>query len=104
MHVTTRRDNVPKNSASLTNRVFKKLRVKTRDDYDITPSEGRTQYKVCLSSVKEAAGASPINTLLSSLSNRCLEQKVKVFQFEYRYTSLVGISRGKLHIILAALL
>ena len=33
------RDNVPKNSASI-NRVFKKLRVKTRDDYDvITPSK-----------------------------------------------------------------
>ncbi|CAH3046574.1 unnamed protein product, partial [Porites lobata] len=45
VHVTTRRDNVPKNSSSITNRVFKKLRVKTRDDYDITPSEGRTQYK-----------------------------------------------------------
>ena len=28
------RDNVPKNSASI-NRVFKKLRVKTRDDYDV---------------------------------------------------------------------
>ena len=33
------RDNVPKNSASI-NRVFKKLRVKTRDEYDvITPSK-----------------------------------------------------------------
>ena len=51
--MTTRRDNVPKNSASITNRVFKKLWVKTRDDYVITPSEGRAQYKVCLSSMKE---------------------------------------------------
>ena len=33
------RDSVPKNSASIANRVFKKLRVKTRDDYVITPSE-----------------------------------------------------------------
>ena len=33
------RDNVPENSASI-NRVFKKLRVKTRDDYVvITPSK-----------------------------------------------------------------
>ena len=34
-----RRDNVPKDSASIANRVFKKLRVKSRDDYVITPSE-----------------------------------------------------------------
>ena len=33
------RDSVPKNSATIANRVFKKLRVKTRDDYVITPSE-----------------------------------------------------------------
>ena len=33
------RDSVPKNSASVANRVFKKLQVKTRDDYVITPSE-----------------------------------------------------------------
>ena len=33
------RDSVPKNSASIANRVFKKLRVKTQDDYVITPSE-----------------------------------------------------------------
>ena len=33
------RDSVPKNSASIANRVFKKLRVKTRDDYVITPSK-----------------------------------------------------------------
>ena len=33
------RDSVPKNSASVAKRVFKKLRVKTRDDYVITPSE-----------------------------------------------------------------
>ena len=33
------RDSVPKNSASITNRVFKKLRVKTMDDYVITPPE-----------------------------------------------------------------
>ena len=33
------RDSVPKNSASITNRVFKKLRVKTLDDYVITPPE-----------------------------------------------------------------
>ena len=32
-------DSVPKNSASITNRVFKKPRVKTRDDYVITPSK-----------------------------------------------------------------
>ena len=30
---------IPKNSASIANRVFKKLRVKTRDNYVITPSE-----------------------------------------------------------------
>ena len=33
------RDSVPKNSAFIANRVFKKLRVKTQDDYVITPSE-----------------------------------------------------------------
>ena len=33
------RDSVPKNSASIANRVFKKLRVKTMDDYVITPPE-----------------------------------------------------------------
>ena len=48
-----RRDSVPKNSTSISNRVFKKLQVKTRDDYVITPSEVRTQYKVCLSNMKE---------------------------------------------------
>ena len=32
-------DGVPKNGASIANTVFKKLRVKTRDDYVITPSE-----------------------------------------------------------------
>ena len=33
------RDSVPKNSASIANRVFKKLRVKTRDNFVINPSE-----------------------------------------------------------------
>ena len=33
------RDSVPKNSASIANGVFKNLRVKTRDNYVITPSE-----------------------------------------------------------------
>ena len=33
------RDSVPKNSISIANRVFKLLRVKTWDDYVITPSE-----------------------------------------------------------------
>ena len=33
------RDSVPKNSASIANRVFKKLRVKTLDNYVITTSE-----------------------------------------------------------------
>ena len=33
------RDSVPKNSASIANRVFKKLRVKTMDDYVINPPE-----------------------------------------------------------------
>ena len=33
------RDSVPKNSASIANRVFNKLRVKTRDNFVITPSE-----------------------------------------------------------------
>ena len=33
------RDSVPKNSTSIANRVFKKLRVKTQDDYVITHSE-----------------------------------------------------------------
>ena len=33
------RDSSLKNSALIANRVFKKLRVKTRDDYVITPSE-----------------------------------------------------------------
>ena len=33
------RDSALKNSALIANRVFKKLRVKTRDDYVITPCE-----------------------------------------------------------------
>ena len=33
------RDSVLKNSASIGNRVFNKLRVKTRDNFVITPSE-----------------------------------------------------------------
>ena len=32
-------DNIPEDSASIANWVFKKLWVKTRDDYVITPSE-----------------------------------------------------------------
>ena len=34
-----RQDSVPKDSASIANRVFKKLRVKLRNDYVIIPSE-----------------------------------------------------------------
>ena len=34
-----RRDSVPKDSASIANRAFKKLQVKSRDDNVITPSE-----------------------------------------------------------------
>ena len=33
------RDSIPEDSASIANWVFKKLWVKTRDDYVITPSE-----------------------------------------------------------------
>ena len=33
------RDSVPKNCASIANRDFKKLRVKTRNNYVIIPSE-----------------------------------------------------------------
>ena len=33
------RDSGPKNSTSIANRVFNKLRVKTRDNFVITPSE-----------------------------------------------------------------
>ena len=34
-----KRDSVPKDGASIANKVFKKMRVKSRDDYVITPSE-----------------------------------------------------------------
>ena len=34
-----RQDSVPKDSASIANRVFKKLRVKSWNNYVITPSE-----------------------------------------------------------------
>ena len=52
------RDNVPKNSASI-NRVFKKLRVKTRDDYDVfTPSKA-----VC-SKMQQDMSKSEIKVLL----------------------------------------
>ena len=68
------RDNFPKNSASITNRVFKKLRVKSRDDYAIHPSEvvNVVQGPGLFLKYERAAGASPINTLWSSLINRGL--------------------------------
>ena len=43
------RDCVPKNSGSIANRVVKKRRVKTRDHYNITPSEVvRSARFICL--------------------------------------------------------
>ena len=63
------RDSVPKNSASIANRVFKKLRVKTRDDYVITPSEVNAEQGLFVK-YERAVGASPINTPWSSLINR----------------------------------
>ena len=59
------RDSFPKNSASITNRVFKKLRVKSRDDYVINPSEvvNVVQGPGLFLKYERAAGASPINTL-----------------------------------------
>ena len=65
------RDSFPKNSASIANRVFKKLRVNTRDDYVITPSD-LYALQGLLVKYERAAGASPINTLWSSLINRSL--------------------------------
>ena len=58
------RDSVPKNSASITNRVFKKLRVKSRDDYVINPSEvvNVVQGPGLLVKYERAVGASPINS------------------------------------------
>ena len=66
------RDSVPKNSASIANRVFKKLRVKTRDDYVITPSGVVNAEQGLFVKYERAVGASPINTLWSSLINRSL--------------------------------
>ena len=66
------RDSVPKNSASITNRVFKKLRVKTRDDCVITPSEVVYAVQGLFVKYERAVDASPINTLWNSLINRSL--------------------------------
>ena len=67
------RDSVPKDSASIANRVFKKLRIKTRDDYVITPSKTVCNARfICQIQIKRAAGASPINTLWNNLINRSL--------------------------------
>ena len=42
------RDSVPKNSASIANRVFQKLRVKKPDGYVITPPENvRSTRFIC---------------------------------------------------------
>ena len=61
-------DSFPKNSASITNSVFKKLRVTSRDDYVINPSEVVNvvhQGPGLFLKYERAAGASPINTLSS---------------------------------------
>ena len=65
------RDSVPKNNNSIANRVFKELRVKTRDDYNLLLL---LRYAVQGSFVKyeRVAGASPINTLWSNLINQSL--------------------------------
>ena len=56
------RDRVPKNSVSIAMIVFKKLPVKTRDDYVITPSEVNA-VQVSFVEYERTAGASPINTI-----------------------------------------
>ena len=60
-------DSFPKNSASITNSVFKKLRVTSRDDYVINPSEvvNVVPGPGLFLKYERAAGASPINTLSS---------------------------------------
>ena len=61
------RVSVPKNSGSIANRVFKKLLVKTWDDYAISFSEVVRIARFICQENERAAGASPTNMLWKSL-------------------------------------
>ena len=57
------RDSVPKDSASIASRVYKKLRVKTRDGYVILLLLKLYAVQILFVKYERAAGVSPINTL-----------------------------------------
>ena len=61
------RVSVPKNSGSIANRVFKKLVVKTWDDYAISFSEVIRSTRFICQENERVAGASPTNMLWRSL-------------------------------------
>ena len=61
------RVSVPKNSGSIANRVFKKLLVKTWDDYAISFSEVVRSARFICRKNERVAGASPTNMLWRSL-------------------------------------
>ena len=61
-----RQDSVSKDSASIANRVFKKVWAKLQNDYVITPSEVYTMQGLFVK-YERATGASPTNTIYNSL-------------------------------------